>query len=414
MGDAMDESRKPSIRSSSFSYMAEGEPMDIVVADDNIVQLAYLTKLCEQLGYRAIPAQDGRQALKLVVSTGAEILLSDYQMPEMNGIELTKAIRALTLDHYVHVILVTGSDTGGTRADAFEAGADDFITKGQETITLRARLRSASRLVMHQRELNKQNQMLKEFSDRINADLKAAANAQRQLLPDIRKEILGTKIASAFVPSSIVSGDMFGVYQLDERRLGFYAVDVSGHGIHASLLSVAIGHLITKEYFTNMVHLSENMSDPAALVRDLNHRFAASDNDDYFTMFCGVLDSQTGELDYCQAAYPSPLFLSETKGVCEIGDGGFPVGMFPSVEYETRRLHFRKGTTLVIYSDAATEAENQSGQAFGAARLSDIILAHREAAPSDMPGILVNELATWRAGRPLEDDLTVVVLKRTI
>lgn len=387
-------------------------PLEIIVAEDSLVQRTYLSRLIETLGYKPIPAEDGGEALELVKTTGAQIVITDYRMPCLNGVELTRKIRQLDLDHYVHIILITGSEQGDVRSEALEAGADDFLSKGRDPAGLKARIRSASRLIEHARELAEQHRILKEANERINEDLKAAANAQRQLLPDIHKDILGTRIASAFVPSAVVSGDMFGCFPITETKLGFYAVDVSGHGIHASLLSVAIGHLITPEYFANAVLKKGAHPDPAALVTDLNDRFSASENDDYFTMFCGILDSETGRLDYCQAASPSPYYVSP-EGTCSaVGDGGFPVGMLPIAFYENNVMNFAKGGTLVFCSDAATEAENARQAAFGTERLQRIVGATHGAETDDIPIQIVKSLSDWRSGKALEDDLTVVALKR--
>ena len=388
-------------------------PLEIIVAEDNIIQRTYLTRLIEKLGYTPIPAADGKEALEVLQTSRAQIIISDYQMPHINGIELTRKVRELDLGHYVHIILITGSETDDIRAEALEAGADDFLSKGRDPVALRARIRAATRLINHATELAEQHRILKEANDRINEDLKAAANAQRQLLPDIHKDILGIQIASAFVPSAVVSGDMFGCFELNETKLGFYAVDVSGHGIHASLLSVAIGHLITPEYFSNTVIKGNGPADPAALVEDLNNRFSVSENDDYFTMFCGVLDCETGELDFCQAAYPSPFYVAPDGHSAPVGDGGFPVGMFLGVEYENNQMTFEKGGSLLIYSDAAPEAENAEAVSYGTERLQRLVEQCKDVPTDDMPDMVANVLKKWRAGQALEDDLTVVALKRT-
>lgn len=388
-------------------------PLEIVVAEDNLIQRTYLARVIEKLGYKAIPAEDGAEALELVKNTGAQIVITDYHMPNVNGIALTRHLRALELDHYVHIILITGLEQGDVRSEALEAGADDFLTKGHDPVALQARLRAASRLIDHARELAEQHRILKEANDRINEDLKTAANAQRQLLPDIHKDILGTRIASAFVPSAVVSGDMFGCFALNDTKLGFYAVDVSGHGIHASLLSVAIGHLITPEYFANTVLKPGATPDPASLVEELNARFSWSENDDYFTMFCGVLDCQSGRLDFCQAAYPSPFYVAPHGGAQIIGDGGFPVGMFPDVAYENNVMTFERGGAMVICSDAAPEAENAAKGPFGSARLQQMLDAAPIREIDAIPDLIVQALTDWRGGRALEDDLTVVALKRT-
>ncbi len=387
-------------------------PLKIVVAEDSELQRLHLCSLINGLGFEAIEAEDGRVALELIQQTGAQILISDLEMPYIDGIALTREVRKLTTDHYVHVIMVTGADEVEVRDEALMAGADDFITKGSSTAMLKARLRTATRLITHAAELAERTRVLKETNERIEEDLRAAAAAQRQLLPTMREDILGFSVASAFVPSSIVSGDMFGCFELDDGNLGFYAVDVSGHGVHASLLSVAIGHLITPEYFQNQAFNEEGAPDPAALVDALNVRFSASDNDDYFTMFCGIIDAASGQLDYCQAGYPSPFYVTESGNTEPVGDGGFPVGLIASAVYENKSHYLGTGCALVICSDAACEAENPANEPFGNERVRKVAQTIAVNKPCEIPEKMVCALSEWRGGKPLEDDLTVVALKR--
>ena len=387
--------------------------LDVILAEDNIVQRTYLARMIERLGYRTIEAEDGLEALELVRTSGAQILISDYHMPHMNGIELTRAVRGLNLDHYVHIIMITGNEHATLGAEALEAGADDFLPKGNDPARLQARMRTASRLICHARELADQHRILKEANDRIQEDLKAAALAQRQLLPDIHKDILGFHIASAFVPSAVVSGDMFGCFALPDNKLGVYAVDVSGHGINASLLSVAIGHLITPEFLSNIAFDANGAANPAALIRNLNLRFCSAENDNYFTMFCAIIDVCTGNMDICQAGYPSPVYLAPDGVARFIGEGGFPVGMFPEATYENGKETFEVGGRLVICSDGAPEAEDPQGTPFGVQRLQDLVARMKHADADCLPDVIVRALDDWRGGKALEDDLTVVALKRT-
>ncbi|MGJ8597553.1 PP2C family protein-serine/threonine phosphatase [Sulfitobacter sp.] len=386
--------------------------MKIIVAEDNLVQRVYLSQLIDTLGYEAIPVEDGLEALDLVRDTQVQIVISDYQMPNLDGIQLTREIRKLCLDHYVYVIMITGSEQDDVRNEALEAGVDDFLNKMRSPVMLKARIRAATRMINHAEELAERNRIVKESNEHIQKDLQAAAEAQRQLLPDIREEMQGFTITSAFVPSSFVSGDMFGCFPLDENTLGFYAVDVSGHGVHASLLSVAIGYLITPEFFRTTVMKDRHSFDPAALVTTLNDRFSTADNDEYFTMFCGVIDTSTGRLEYCQAAYPPPYYVDQSGTAQTVGDGGFPVGMLPDLAYENNSMTIAPGGSLVVYSDAATEAENIGNMPFGQNRLRDIVTSIAEVGAQNMPDIIVKALMQWRGGNTLEDDLTVVALER--
>lgn len=388
--------------------------LKVIVAEDNCVQLAYLTGLIENLGFDVMPVENGLLALELVQNSDAEILISDFRMPGLNGIELTQRVRELELEHYVHVIMLTGTDEDDIRTEALAAGVDDFFTKGSNQGMLKARIRTASRLIQHAKDLAERNRKLKESSERIQADLEAAAAAQRSMLPEFHTQMLGFRVASAFAPSSFVSGDMYGCFPLNDLKLGFYTVDVAGHGVHASLLSVAIGHLITPAFFRNKVLSHDGPDNPAALITDLNERFTASIGDEYFTMFCGVVDRNSGEMTYCQAGYPSPFYLGKSGDVQTVGDGGFPVGMFHEAEFENNIWTFEPGGHLIICSDAASEAENSSNTPFGLIRLQDILARTTEPNATSTPDNIVSALTTWRQGEPLEDDLTIVALERTI
>ena len=385
----------------------------IIIAEDNEIQRTLISKLLFDFGYDVIPADDGLEALQLVQDSNVQIVLSDYQMPNLNGIDLTREVRNLDLDHYVHIIMITGSDEDDIRREALDAGVDDFITKASITVMLQARLRAATRLIHHAMQLAERTQILKESNDRIKEDFRAAAAAQRKLLPEIRDTIQGFRISSAFVPSSFVSGDMFGCFPLSGGKLGFYTVDVSGHGVHASLMSVAIGHLITPEFFKTRV-CKQKKQNPAALVADLNVRFSGQDNDEYFSMFCGVLDANSGRLDFCQAGSPSPFYVDLSGKAAQVGDGGFPVGMFPAVTYENSVLKMEYGGCLIICSDAAHEAENKNNKPFGSDRLRKIASTVPEVGVDNIPKKITQALSNWHESKNLEDDLTIVAIERTV
>lgn len=388
--------------------------LKIVVAEDSELQRLYLCSLINGLGYQAIEAEDGHVAFELAVEARAQIVISDLQMPNLDGIGLTQKLRELDLGYYIHVIMVTGTDEVENRIEALRVGADDFITKGSSTELLEARIRTATRLISHAAELAERTRVLKEANDRIKEDLRAAAIAQRQLLPSLQNDIMGFEVASAFVPSAIVSGDMFGCFALNKEKLGFYAVDVSGHGVHASLSSVAIGHLVTPDYFRANAFDIDGLPDPAAMVTALNERFSVYENDDYFTMFCCIIDKTSGRVDFCQAGYPSAFYIDQHGNAMSVGEGGFPVGMLQTACYENSVHQFETGAALVICSDAAAEAENRSCEPFGNTRVCNIAQSFPSIGASQIPNEMVRALNVWRDGIPLEDDLTVVALERKI
>ncbi|WP_243721876.1 PP2C family protein-serine/threonine phosphatase [Meridianimarinicoccus aquatilis] len=387
--------------------------MLIVVADDDASQRIFTSTVLKRLGHTPLEAEDGDVALKLIQDSKAPILVCDLKMPGLDGHQLTQQVRALDLGYYVHIVMVTGRDQGADRRLALEAGVDDFMQKPLDAAVLTVRIKAAARLVQHEEALSERNRILNEAKERIEADLHAAADAQRRLLPDPRIEIQGCRFTSSFVPSTYVSGDMYGCFDLNHEAVGIYAVDVAGHGVHAALLSVAIGHLVSADFFANYALTPSGEHDPAALVRELNARFYSDEGSDYFTMFCGVLDQRTGTLTYCQAGAPSPFMIASDQGVTAIGDGGFPVALLPDLEYENGTVQFEPGATLVVYSDGATEAENADGTPFGEDRLMQLIAGVAKDDVAQVPKVVTEALTKWRSGDPLEDDLTVFTLERS-
>lgn len=387
--------------------------MQIIVADDDAVQRRYISIAMARLGHDALEAANGEEALALLMENKARIVVSDLDMPVMDGLRLTQEIRSRKLDHYVHIIMVTGSGQSDDHKRALEAGVDDFMSKPFDAPTLRVRIGAAARLVEHERQMAEKTRVLHEAHERIRSDLEAAARAQRRMLPLGERSIGDYGFAAAFLPSTFVSGDMFGYFTLGPDRIGFYAIDVSGHGIQAALTSVAFGHLVTSEYFATHATGADGRPDPARLARVLNGRFYKPDDDSYLTMFAGVLDVNTGEVVFCQAGYPMPMLARPDRTVTPVGDGGFPIGLWEKAEYHNLRLRLEPGERLVICSDGAAEAEDADGVAFGDGRLGALVARETARPTKELPDTVAASLAEWRGGQPLADDLTVLVLERS-
>jgi phosphoserine phosphatase RsbU/P len=390
----------------------DASPVKVVVADDDALQRAYISAILKKLGYEAHEAADGRDALRMMHDLSAKVLVCDLDMPGMNGHELARKIRQTDDDHYIHILMVTGQNQRHERERALEAGVDDFMAKPLDTASLTARIRSAGRLLRHEQLLTERSRVLAEAKERIEDDLRTAADAQRRLLPPAHQQVKGCRFHSAFTPSNILSGDMYGYFQVSDNHTGFYAIDVAGHGVHASLMSVAVGHLLTAEHFGERAFDDSGRPNPAALAGSLNRRFYRDDGTEYFTMFCGLIEHDTDTLHYCQAGYPSPYLLSRDGTARKIGNGGFPVGLLSGVSFESHSTHFPKDACLALCSDGAMEAENRDGLPFDEERVEAALTASA-ARPEASPDRIVDALDHWREGRTLDDDLTVLVCERT-
>lgn len=121
--------------------------MKILIADDNDVSLTLLASTLTQSGYEVETASDGVEALDRVRAGDVRLVISDWEMPRLSGVELCRSIRKSSLPGYVYVIMVTGRDTPAATVEGLSAGADDFVRKPYDPSELIARVRSGERII---------------------------------------------------------------------------------------------------------------------------------------------------------------------------------------------------------------------------------------------------------------------------
>jgi sigma-B regulation protein RsbU (phosphoserine phosphatase) len=237
------------------------------------------------------------------------------------------------------------------------------------------------------------------------------------------------------LPVTFVAGDIFNYFRLlDDQHVAFYHLDVSGHGVPSAMLSVTLSKLISNETKpNNSLHLSEAaplalpfkdrrqsrgsekalLTSPDVVVTNLNKAFQSSnDGDLYFTMIYGSLDMATGELQFCQAGHPSPIFLPLSGEVRMVGEGGFPVGMLPDVSFDTYRIQLQAGDRLFLYSDGITECSHgENHTLFGEEQLVEWFTENRDLSLSELKNALERKLLEWHGSSDFEDDVSFLALE---
>ena len=148
--------------------------MKTLIADDDAVSALILRKTLERLGHEAVVARDGVEALSCLSRDPVPVIISDWMMPRMDGLELCRHIRAEAMDSYTYVILLTAKTQRHDRLEALAAGVDDFLTKPLDTAELGARINVASRIVSW-------DQQLRELNASLIASSKALAAQALQL-----------------------------------------------------------------------------------------------------------------------------------------------------------------------------------------------------------------------------------------
>ncbi len=393
--------------------------MKILVAEDNPVTQALIAMTLKKWGHEVVAVSDGEQAWETLGRTAISFVVTDWMMPKMNGPELCKRIREADFGRYVYVILLTAKDDKTDLVEAMEAGADDFLVKPFHKDELNVRIRAGERVVQLEKRLEDRNRRLEEAYTVMRKDLEAAARVQESLLPCKAETILGIRFEWIFKPCAFVAGDIFNFFRLDENHIGFYILDVAGHGISAALLSVTLSHVLSRNVqgecpFVKAVPGSGSCSllSPSQVVADLNRSFL-SDEDimQYFTMVYGTADCRSGNVRMTQAGHPSPVVARKNGSIYVPGKGGFPVGMLPDAEYDEIEFRLAPGDRLVLYSDGVTECLDKRGEMFSAERLFAILRKGRGESLDTVVGRIGDSLNEWKKEEDFNDDVTLLAME---
>jgi serine phosphatase RsbU (regulator of sigma subunit) len=275
---------------------------------------------------------------------------------------------------------------------------------GEMSDALRVFKANALRRQRTQQEKQMLHGRLKDAYRQLRTDLEAAAVIQTTMLP--AASTLGdVGYRGLFRPSSLIAGDTYNVVRRNDGGIGFFQVDVAGHGAPAALVSVACHHTLSQAILTRTqgTRLEE-------IVAQINEDWP--ENLPYFTMILGEIDPRAQRATILQAGHPSPLLIRPDGSVASVGDGGFPVGMISTATYEAMELDFGPGDRLLIYSDGVVEAESREGELFSEARLCELVRAHATGSTPLILDTLDDVLRKWRGSETLDDDLSVLMLER--
>jgi sigma-B regulation protein RsbU (phosphoserine phosphatase) len=402
------------------SQHSEERELQILVVDDSTSYRRLLSRHLQNWGgYKVVEAEDGTQALEMIISKNISMVISDWEMPGLNGPELCQAIRDAALSHYVYFILVTSRGSTEDLIIGMEAGADDFLTKPIDQQELRVRLRAGERILKLEEQLEEKNQRLNEAYKLIEADLKAAADMQQSLLPQGDIHIDNIDCKWFFQPSLFVSGDMHSYFKLDHDHMGFYSVDVAGHGVKPAMLSVTLSRFLSHGSSNGLLKKIDStgtsyiITPPSVVVSELNAQFQMTRQDStYFTIVYGVLNIRTGKGQMTRAGHPHPIIVHENGQMVVMTDGGLPVGFIENPEYENSEFELLTGSRLYLYTDGITECENKDEQLFGEDRLLHLLHDRRYMALEPALNVLQADLLAWRDPKKTDfnDDISMLAI----
>ena len=257
--------------------------------------------------------------------------------------------------------------------------------------------------IFHRRAARRMAEM-KAAQERIESELRIARDIQMSMVPSVFPERDGLDMFAQMTPAKEVGGDMYG-YVLLGDKLYFAVGDVSGKGVPASLFMAQVTRLFRT--------LAAQQMKPAEICTRMNNALNEDNEQGMFvTMFLGLLDLQTGHLQFCNAGHNPPVIGGgENNGDFLEMESNAPIGLFPDIEYKGEEIDTIKGRAIFVYTDGLNEAEDTEQKQFGDDKLLEILRETKFDSARQVIETMAAQVEKHRNGAEPNDDLTMLSLR---
>ena len=356
--------------------------------------------------YEFLFAHNGLEALQMMLKhPDIDIVLSDINMPEMDGLTLLSKINEMRNPARKCIMVSAYGDMDNIRR-AMNSGAFDFATKPIDLEDLERTIEKAVEQIEFVKAAQKDRKELKD----IQADLNVAHEIQLAILPrnfDLNMpNASNVDICASMHAAKDVGGDFYDFFRIDDERFGFTIADVSGKGVPAAIF-MAVSRTLIKATGLRTVSASESMK----MVNDV--LCGESVDSMFVTVFYGIYNVNTGEINYCNAGHNAPYILHGDGSVEMLHSHiNLVLGAFEGMDYKGDSMQLGEGDTLVLYTDGVTEAERADHRQFGEPLLEQVLagLAGKESVR--VVDTINEKVKEFADGAPQSDDVTVLAIRR--
>jgi sigma-B regulation protein RsbU (phosphoserine phosphatase) len=380
----------------------------VLLVEDSSTMRRMLAMKLQDEGFEVVTANDGVQGLaKAREEPRPELILTDYEMPEMDGAGLCKAVKADPELRSIPILMLTTLGELDNKIAGLEAGADDYILKPKSPDDFRemfTRMRAHLRNADLNAEIVRLNRLQAAAIKKMSFELELARKVQHALMPRPPKPRGVLRLAVRYTPANELGGDVYDIYRLDNDRLGILVADVSGHGVNSAMLSGMVKALAAP--------LSIAVLEPGELLAGLDVATEQYFPEGYFcTGFYLIADEETGLVRFAGVGHPPAIIVGPNgPRILRSNPGMLGIGMVDGTAGGSDRLE--PGESLVIYTDGLTDAMDPSDALFGEERLTTVLQSHYGADPSEILNQVDEALKKHTAPGSPADDINIIVLQR--
>ena len=351
-------------------------------------------------------AHNGLEALSILYNNpDIEIILSDINMPEMDGLTLLAKVNEMR-NPALRVIMVSAYGDMKNIREAMNNGAFDFATKPIDMDDLSLTIEKAIAQINYVHESQKEHRQLESLKN----DLTVAREIQQYILPRVfppfPEDSDKVDLYASMEAAKDIGGDFYDFFRVDDDRIALVIADVCGKGIPAALF-MAVSRTIIR---------SKGMQGCSAgeCLEESNRLLAAYSIDCMFlTVFYAIYNVKTGLVSYCNAGHNPPHLLHADGSVNELPlSKNTIVGVFDGIEFVEDTLQLEQGDTLVMFTDGVPEAADAEYKEFGDDRMDNILRQKTGARSQEIIEAVKAGIKAFVGDAEQSDDITMLVVKR--
>ena len=385
----------------------------ILVVDDVPANVRLLEARLSAEYFSVVTASGGAEALAICERAECDIVLLDVMMPDMDGFEVCRRIKANPVTQHLPVVMVTALDQASDRVKGLEAGADDFLTKPLDNGELVARLNVANRILETEEAVRRTNRELQHARQK---EIELGATIQKRLLytpPPRTTNAIET--ASLSIPSQHVDGDFCDFFTHGDNIVDVFVGDVMGKGVPAAMVGAGVKSGLQRCMISLLTQtVQAGLPSPDCLIQKLDELVCAEliDLGTFLTLCYARFDSLTDTLTYVNCGHPKIILWESLTGISRLQDTtNVPLGFSDSESYQQHSAKLAPGDLLLFYSDGVTDLKLPDGKRLGMAKFAEWV-EDRGDLPLDEFLSEVEKLRTdGLTGTDTGDDFTCVVIR---
>jgi len=396
---------------------SNSKPRVVIVDDDKLTLTTLRRVLSFDDEYDLATFSSPRAALDYLKTISVDVVISDFLMPEMSGLDFLKEVKRLIPD--VPRILITGYADKENAINAInEVGLFQYIEKPWDNEHLKLVIRNALddkslREVLHEKirkidDILLERDELLQSRDQVQQGLKLAYQLQQHFLPKRLPEYQGLRISAHYAPALEVGGDFYDCVELAPGRFGIFMADITGHGIQAALITTLLKFL-----FSEYAPEATNPSD--ILVRMNRILYEILPPSLFVAAMVVVLDMNAKTCHVVNSGLPYPSVLHRDSGKVErLMANGLVLGVTGDELFTTGHEvdhGLSKGDCLFFCTDGLTEAEDSEEKQFEHEALCRVILENQQLSAAEIGEKLIAAAADFRKGSTRRDDVALLSIE---